>query len=195
MKRFVTILVCALLLAVIALAVCVSYQYKEKQRLKANQEALLSETEFYKTANGNYAASVQQLTLTKSELEQSNAFLTQSVYDLNVKLKRVQSVADVGTETKVEIQTVVKDSIVYVDRVPDTLQLFNWKDAWIDVLGTIHKKNVDLNITSRDTIVQVVHRIPKKFLFFRWGTKRIQQEMMSTNPHTKIVYSEFIKLN
>ena len=37
-------------------------------------------------------------------------------------------------------------------------------------------------------------KISQLWLFFRWGTKAIRQEVVSSNPHTKIVYSEYIEL-
>ena len=38
-------------------------------------------------------------------------------------------------------------------------------------------------IRSVDTR-QAVHRIPRRFLFIRWGTKALRREIVSTNPHT-----------
>ena len=45
-----------------------------------------------------------------------------------------------------------------------------------------------------DTIKQIVHRVPKKFLFIKYGTKGIKQEVVSKNPHTKIVFTEYREL-
>ena len=41
----------------------------EKERLDGNQTALLEKVEFYQTESGKSAASVQALTLSKSEME------------------------------------------------------------------------------------------------------------------------------
>ena len=49
-------------------------------------------------------------------------------------------------------------------------------------------------IRSVDTLRQAVHRIPRRFLFIRWGTKALRQEIVSTNPHTRIVYAEYVKI-
>ena len=50
------------------------------------------------------------------------------------------------------------------------------------------------SIACIDTLRQVVHRIPRRFLFIRWGTKALRQEIVSTNPHTRIVYAEYVKI-
>ena len=46
---------------------------------------------------------------------------------------------------------------------------------------------------SADTLRQVVHRVPRRFLFIRWGTKALRQEIVSSNPHTRIIYSDYVK--
>lgn len=165
----------------------------EKNRLANNQEALLTDVEFYRTEAGYFAASVQRLELSKSELEKYNDELVSTVKDLNIKIKRIQAASTTATESKYEIETVVKDSIVYRDR-PVTLQAINYSDPWITLAGVIDSSLFKGNINTRDTLVQVVHRIPKKFWFIKWGTKAIKQEVVSKNPHSSITYTEYIEL-
>lgn len=183
----------ALIIAVMVLSCLLNNTKEEKKRLANNQESLLSDIEYYKTESGKNAASVQKLVFTKSELEKHCQDLTQTVKDLGIKVKRLQSAATTVTKTEVEIQTVVRDSIVYRDR-PVNLKVINWKDPWISLDGILDGKNFSANIESVDTLSQVVHRIPKKFLFIKWGTKAIRQEVVSSNPHSKIVYTEYIEL-
>ena len=139
--------------------------------------------------------SVQALTLSKSEVEKHCADLTNTVKELDLKVKRLQAASTNATKTEVEVQTIVKDSIIYRDTSYLKVQAIRWKDPWINVDGLIMPdKKLDLRIQSVDTLFQVVHRVPKQWLFFRWGTKAIRQEVVSSNPHTKIVYSEYIEL-
>ena len=62
------------------------------------------------------------------------------------------------------------------------------------VWGIIRRDTLMLDYRSVDTLHQVIHRVPRKFLFFRFGTKGIRQEVWSSNPHTRLVYSEYIEL-
>ena len=48
-------------------------------------------------------------------------------------------------------------------------------------------------IESVDTLRQIVHRVPRRFLFIRFGTKAVRQEIVSSNPHTRIVYAEYVR--
>ena len=64
----------------------------------------------------------------------------------------------------------------------------------ISVEGRIGRDSAACRIRSVDTLRQAVHRIPRRFLFIRWGTKALRQEIVSTNPHTRIVYAEYVKI-
>ena len=55
--------------------------------------------------------------------------------------------------------------------------------------------SVRVKYQSRDTLLQVVRVIPKRFLFFRWGVKEIRQDVKVSNPNTSVVYNEGINTN
>lgn len=166
----------------------------EKDRLSANQDALLADVEYYKSESGKSAAAAQQLTLTHSEFKKHYDEIAKTAKDLGIKLNRLESASTTRTETKIKVVTDVRDSIVYRDSIRDVLKVFNWKDPWTRVDGTIDKDSVDIDVQTTDTLVQVVHRVPHKFLFFKWGTKAIRQDVTVKNPHTKITYTEYIEL-
>lgn len=71
---------------------------------------------------------------------------------------------------------------------------FSHHTPWIHIEGEVRRDTLLLDYHSIDTLHQIVHRVPRKFLFLRFGTKAIRQEIVSSNPHTKIVYSEYIEL-
>ena len=64
----------------------------------------------------------------------------------------------------------------------------------MSVEGEICGREVSCHIESVDTLHQVVHRVPRRFLGIPYGTKAIRQEITSSNPHTTVVYSEYIDL-
>ena len=166
----------------------------EKERLEANQTALLSQVEYWTTKSGKSAADVRKLTLTANELKQTNAALKKTAEDLGIKLKRVQSASTTGVKTEVKLITQVRDSIVYRDSIIVPVKAFTWRDPWTDVTGVIERDSVDLSVSSVDTLTTVVHKIPHKFWFIKWGCKAIKQTVVSSNPHTKITYNEYIEV-
>lgn len=193
MRKLLIYINIALLIAVVSLSCWLGNVRTEKKRLANNQEALLTDVEYYKTESGKNAASVLKLELSKSELERHCQDLTKTVDDLNIKISRIQSASTTVTKTEVEIQTVVRDSIVYRD-LPVSIKVINWRDPWIKLNGVLDGDTFSAKVESVDTLHQVVHRIPKKFLFIKWGTKAIRQEVVSSNPHSRIVYTEYIEL-
>ena len=110
----------------------------------------------------------------------------------------VQAAAKAVAVTDAEIRTPLRDTVVVRihDTLPvrDTVRMFRWRDPWISVEGRIGRDSAACRIRSVDTLRQAVHRIPRRFLFIRWGTKALRQEIVSTNPHTRIVYAEYVKI-
>lgn len=196
MRKYLIIAISVLVLICSALVSVIRHQATENKRLQGNQVALLDTVSYYKSENEKNVASVQMLKLSKKEIEQHCQDLTQTVKDLGIKIKRIQSASSSVTQTDLDIKPVVRDSIVYRDTTFLKLKSIEWKDPWVSVKGLMDVKlnKLDLNIQSVDTLKQIVWRVPKKFLFFRWGTKAIRQEIVSSNPHTKIVYTKYIEL-
>ena len=165
--------------------------------LYQNQDALASGIEHYRTRLGQEAASVQALRLRCAEFERLRAEDAASIRRLGIKLRRLEAAAKTVTATSVDLRAPVRDTVVLLRRdtlrIRDTLKLFRWRDAWVTVEGRIRTDSVACRVESTDTLRQVVHRIPRRFLFIRWGTKALRQEIVSSNPHTRIVYSDYVK--
>ena len=104
---------------------------------------------------------------------------------LGIRLRRLEAVANTVTATSVDLRTPVRDTVVLLRRdtlrIRDTLKLFRWRDAWVTVEGRIRTDSVACRVQSTDTLRQVVHRVPRRFLFIRWGTKALRQEIVSSN--------------
>lgn len=194
MKKWVTIAMVVLVCLCSALYIHNKTLRADNDRLTANQTALMQKASYYKTKAGKSAASVQKLELSNSELKANYKQVCQTAEELGVKVKRLQSAMTTATKTEVKVNTQVRDSIVYRNGAVDTLKAFSWHDAWVNILGELKGRDVSLNVVSQDTLIQIVHRVPKRFLFFRWGCKAIRQEVISTNPHTRITYTEYIEL-
>ena len=61
--------------------------------------------------------------------------------------------------------------------------------ANVSSFGVLSQKSV------RQSLHQVVHRVPRKFIFIPYGTKAIRQEVWLSNPNTELVYTEYIELS
>lgn len=161
--------------------------------MTGNQRSLLEDVELYKTKDSLSAASVERLQLTNREFEKYCSDLKKTASDLNIKVKRLQSVSSTGTETKYEVDIPVKDSVVVRDSTIE-LKCLELHTPYLDVSGCIDRDRFLGTILSRDTLDQVVRRVPKQFWFIKWGCKAIRQEIVSRNPNSQIVYSQYIEL-
>lgn len=191
MKRYILIII--LVIIIFFLSRSLHRQRQENNRLSSNQTALFQDISYYRTRDSLSAAGVERLTLTKKELEQNCEALARDIKDLKIKLKRVQSVSQASIETEHIIRTVVRDSLIVRDRV-DTLQCIDYHDNYLTLSGCIEHNHFSGHIMSRDTLLQVIHRVPHRWWFIKWGTKAVRQEIVSKNPHTHVVYSRYIEL-
>ncbi len=160
-------------LAVTALLLCTLRHYRsENRRLEQNQTALASDLHHYRTRLGEEAASKH---VTRTEV--------------TLRAPLGDPLLQPASPTQDPLRRTPHEALL-----PDSLRRFRWSDPWVTVEGILGRDSVACRIESRDTLRQIVHRIPRRFLFIRWGTKALRQEIISSNPHTRIVYSEYIRI-
>lgn len=199
-NKYLLIFLSFLLCLSIGLSYSLKRQREETARLVANQRTLLEKVEFYRVGDSLSAAGVERLLLTTHEFERHFADLRATVADLRIRLGRLQSVAAAATEARYEVKAALRDSLVRRDSLVlrdsvAPLKCLEVHTPYLDVAGCMDGKRFEGTILSRDTLVQVIHRIPHRFWFIRWGTKAIRQEIVSRNPHSRITYSEYIELH
>ena len=135
MRKVIAVLMLLLVAAVVVLALAYNSASKEVDRLGSNQHALLSKVMNYQTKDSLNVASVEKLTLKKSELEYGNKELARTIESLNIKLRRVQSAAQTGTSTTYTVTTIVKDTVC-LNRT-DTIKCIDYVDKWLTLKGCI----------------------------------------------------------
>lgn len=208
MRKFLLIYSASVTLLLVGGAAWINHSTNENKRLRRNQEALTSEIEYYKSERGEAVATIQALELHLAEFKRMRQRDTERIKELNIALRRVESVATTSTATQLTIEAPLRDTTVArtdlcstlatrigFEPILDSGKSFEWSDNWVTVKGVILNKRVECSVESVDTLRQILHRVPRKFLCFRFGTKAIRQEIVSTNPHTKVVYAEYIELS
>ena len=174
----------------------------ESERTKENQDILLhnGRVEIGRTQSGRPRASVQAITLKTSDLKRSpDSLLAVNRKELKIKNSRIMAAATTSTTTKVDVKAAIQPvphdtcsrSLSGLYRPPDVSQV-SWSDPWITLRGDIEGDSMRVHIESRDTLQMIVHRVPKKFLFFRYGTKGIRMEVVAQNPHARLSYPRII---
>lgn len=181
-------------LAAIILGIMLHRTRSEQQRLERNQTALLGEVTLYKTRSEESAASVAVLELRLDELRHERKRDAEEIRSLGIRLRRAESFAKSATLSEQHRSIALRDSVILRDTIRDTVWVFRSDDGHTTLSGSIDRDTLRYDLRHCDTIYQVVHRVPRKFLFFRFGTKAIHQDVWSSNPNTKIVYTEYVEL-
>lgn len=175
---FIWIILFILMVAFVGLTSAYMIQRTELKRVTTNQNNLLSE---------NYV-----LNLSNKEFKQGFKRQTQIIDSLGLKLRRVIFSTQTVTVTKDSLITVFRDSIT-VEK--DTLKCMQFSTPHLVVSGCLDNKNKFKGFySSTDTITQIIHRVPRKFLFIKYGTKGIEQTVVSSNPNSIISYKNYIEL-
>ena len=163
---------------------------KEQKRLERNQRALLSDVECYKTRADKWAATAEVLELKVSELRQARAEDTKRIKELGIRLREVENYAMSVTQKRGGATLPLRDTVI----IRDTVKIFSSERGHTELNGMVRNDSITYHFESVDTIYQVVRRVPHRFLFFRYGTKAIHQDVWTSNPTTKVVYTEYIEI-
>ena len=164
----------------------------EGERLASNQRALISENQSLRAASPVRQKSAERVRMTAGEFDEFRTQHAQRVESLGVKIRHLRSVTI--AESIQHLDTLTTTSSLCPSILSDALCRVRWRDSWVSLDVEVRPEASRLRLTSCDTLFQVVHRVPWRWWIFSWGTKAIRQEITSSNPHTRLVYAEYIEI-
>ena len=172
----------------------------ERNRYRGNTETLLQDVETYKTKDSLNAAKVGVLELKLSEFEKYRASDAELIKTLQTKNRELEAVTTAQMETITKLRGTVRDSIVYLpgDTPTIVLKCVDISDPWFSLKGcTTPDGEFTGTFVNRDSILVAATVQYKRFLGFLWKTKKIKNreiDVISRNPHTKIMGVEYIEI-
>lgn len=172
----------------------------ERNRYRGNTETLLQDVETYKTKDSLNAAKVGVLELKLSEFEKYRASDAELIKTLQTKNRELEAVTTAQMETITKLRGTVRDSIVYLpgDTTTIVLKCVDISDPWFSLKGcTTPDGEFTGTFVNRDSILVAATVQYKRFLGFLWKTKKINNreiDVISRNPHTKIMGVEYIEI-
>lgn len=164
--------------------------WQDNRRLRNNQHALQQGITFYRTKANNYAASVEALSLELDEFRHLHALDAKTIRQLKIRLRDIESFARSITSTTIRDTLILRDTII----LSQPLLHASTTDPHNTISATLQSDTLTLSLSSIDTLHQIIHRVPRRFWFIRYGTKAIRQEVWSSNPNTQLIYTEYIEL-
>ena len=189
-SRFL-IAICVLVVLLAGALLLLSRERATSRRLAENNRTLTSQLSHSNHLVASQRLSIGRLRMTIGELEELRRAEAERVRSLGLNLRNVRTLSFTATSTLLD--TLLTPSPT---RLSDSIRSpLRWSDEWISLTLTPQADGRHhLHLQSHDTLTQVVHRIPHRWWIFRWGTKAIRQEIHSSNPHTKLVFSEYIEI-
>lgn len=204
MKKY--IIIAAIALAVAAVVTIWVQRYRinqltgERDKYKTNTETLLQDVSRYQTKDSLNAAKVGVLELKLSEFERYRASDAELIKTLQTKNRELEAVTTAQMETITQLRGTVRDSIVYLpgDTTTTVLKCVDISDPWFSLNGcTTPEGTFSGTFVNRDSILIVATVQYKRFLNFLWKTNKVKNreiDIISKNPHTKIVGVEYIEI-
>lgn len=196
-----------LILAAIILAVAAAFWAQhakikrlteERDRYRSNTEILLQNVETYQTKDSLNAAKVGVLELKLSEFEKYRTSDAELIKTLRTKNRDLEAVTTAQMETITKLRGTVRDSIVYLPGDTVVLRCVDISDPWFSLKGcTTPDGEFTGAFINRDSILIAETVQYRRFLGFLWKTKKIKSreiDIISRNPHTKIIGVEYIEI-
>lgn len=172
----------------------------ERDKYRTNTETLLQDVSRYQTKDSLNAAKVGVLELKLSEFEKYRASDAELIKTLRAKNRDLERVTTTQMETINELRATVRDSVVYLpgDTVTTVLRCVDIVEPYFELHGcaTPDGQFTGTHI-NRDSLLIVETVQYKRWLGFLWKTKKIKNreiDVISRNPHTKIMGVEYIEI-
>lgn len=166
----------------------------ERDRYRENTETLLEGLETMRIDSSRNAVETKRLRLTLDELEESRRGYMETIEDLELKIKNLQSVSRHELEASVYISGEIgkEKYLTLLEGKPITV---TDSDPHKNIRLVIDKDSVIGDVTMIANLTQVVYAEYKwRFLWWRIGLKGIRQAITCDNPNVRIRYSEYLEI-
>lgn len=197
------IALCVALIGIAFLFIRISNLAEENTRLQNNQSILLSEnnaliaeSQKYKTSDSLNAIKVNELRLTLEEYKKYRSDDLALINKLNIDKREMQKVIDLQAKTINDLAAPLRDTVIIYKGSETGVKAFSYRSQWTDVEGLINLQSdsVNLSVKNRESLVIVESVKYKRFLGFLWRTKKIKSrsvDIVSRNPNTEIIDADY----
>lgn len=168
---------------------------EERNKARESVHTLSVGIEQYVTESGKNAAVTNSIYTDLQSYKKLHADDAQIIKELRNKQKQLANVIATRTRTEIPIQTIVKDSLVYIADTIKVTPCFEYADNWININGCIDDKVFKGNVIVVDSLLVTETIKYKRFLF--WKTRKEKERtinVVSRNPYTIINNIESVVL-
>lgn len=169
----------------------------ERDRYRANTEALLTGVQEYQIRDSLNAARIGVLELTEKELRKRIGEDEKIISELKGRNKELQGIAEASLNTGDSIIVSVRDTIIRRDTAYIEIPCIDVAERWFEMHGCIDEGYFVGYYQARDSIILIESVQRARFLGILWKIKKIKKRdfsIISKNPHTKIEGFEVIRI-
>lgn len=168
---------------------------KERDRYRANTNALLEESEQFRFRDSLNAARVESLELTIKEYKRFRADDAALIKELKGRNRDLASVNKTQAATIIELRSIPRDTTIIRDTIPIPAMAVHCGDAWYDFNGLLTAQEFTGTLEHRDSLYLVETVQYKRFFGFLWRTNKVKNrrlDCVSKSPHNSIIGLEHI---
>ena len=196
--KTLVLLLAALLIVTLVAFIRSAYKCDQLQadldRQTENVGNLNYDIEYGKLGDSLPVAKTNALQSKYSELQKLHLADTKLIKDLKLKLRDVQSIHTAASTTSDTVPLTPESptaNATTLPGIPDSIYIY--RDRWLSLRIDIPKR--ECQYASHDSLTTIVSRTYRhKFLWWRWGTKGYQVQIVNHNPHSRIDYSRYIQV-
>ena len=190
MKNKLTIIMALALMAAILALTKSDREKKQLQddidRQEQNVSALTYTFQYDRIDDSTLVVKHEALQAKYYELEKLRLADTKLIKQLRTKLKDTEAIHTMARTTADTIY-------LSASAAADSDSVYTYADKWIDLKVDIPQRQCQYSI--RDSLTTIVSRTYKhRFLWWRWGTKGYEVQIVNHNPHTRVNYSKWVKV-
>ena len=189
------------ILGFITLAGLVYFQQKRITSIKAerdrqiiNNDALFSEQRQWRVDSTTMATDMKALRFTIDEMERYRGKDLAQIKNMGIKIRTLEATAKHQLEVDAEIAAAIRDTIIIRNLKPISTKAIQMKTPHISIDAVIERDSLIGAIRLPVTLQQAVWVEYKRCWIFWKKAVGVHQTITSDNPHVKIKYSEYIKI-
>lgn len=186
-NKYVIAMIVIVLIIIFSLYFGVKLFRSEMKRVENNYLSTLQELRNENIDN------MRVLDLKLSEIKQQYPEIQKQLKDMDIKIKNVETIQNINTITKTNVNTVLRDTIIQDTSI---VKVATYKDVWTDFKLLIIDDSIHSSIQTRDSLFIVLNKYPRTFK--EWITaqpKQVRSTVKNYNPNSIIVYNRLIKIN
>lgn len=174
---------------IIVIVLCVFFKHHDSNRQKKEIDRLKTELARARTHmpverivfRDSLTATTAPVTAVSKSAYKNNLADRQMLKDLGVKASQITAQETRVSQTSDTVKGTVTDSV------------FTYRDKWAYFRLSI--PDTTLQYSIRDSLATfIVREYKHRFLWWRWGTRGYKVKVVSFNPHTILLYDNYIKV-